>query len=117
DDNAFIESLFRHLKYVPRFPSRGFANLSAARAWVKDFVHWYNQRHLHSAIGYVTPDDRHHGRDLAILAARKQLYAAEQQKNPRRWSGSVRKWHRPGIVTLNPERAVTIQPMTASKVA
>lgn len=118
DDNAFIESLFRHLKYVPRFPSRGFASLTTARAWVEEFVYWYNHVHLHSTIGYVTPDDRHHGRDLAILAARKQLYEAEQQKNPRRWSGSVRKWHRPAVVTLNPERSLSIQPATtASRVA
>ena len=117
DDNAFIESLFRHLKYVPGFPSAGFASLEAAQAWVEKFVHWYNHEHLHSSIGYVTPDDRHHGRDIAILAKRERLYANAQKKNPRRWSGSVRKWSRPDTVTLNPERAVEVQPATSAKVA
>jgi hypothetical protein len=28
----------------------------ASRAWVADFVEWYNTEHLNSAIRYVTPD-------------------------------------------------------------
>jgi putative transposase len=42
DDNAFVESLFRTAKYRPEFPSTGFADLEAARAWATGFVHWYN---------------------------------------------------------------------------
>jgi transposase InsO family protein len=60
DDNAFAESLFRHLKYAPTYPRCGFANLDEARAWVARFVHWYNHDHLRSlllttAITVVTP--------------------------------------------------------------
>jgi putative transposase len=82
DDNAFAESLFRHLKYAPSYPRLGFATLEEARAWVARFVHWYNHEHLHSAIGLVTPDDRHHGRDVAILQKRRETYALAQQRNP-----------------------------------
>ena len=106
DDNAFAESLFRHLKYAPSYPRLGFATLEEARAWVTRFVHWYNHEHLHSAIGLVTPDDRHHGRDVAILQKRRETYALAQQRNPRRWTGAARSWHRPAIVTLNPDRTV-----------
>jgi IS5 family transposase len=38
--------------------------LEEARAWVSAFVDWYNDEHLHSAIGYVTPSDRHAGQDV-----------------------------------------------------
>lgn len=117
DDNAFIESLFRHLKYAPQFPGRGFATIDDACAWVGRFVEWYNHEHLHSAIGYVTPDDRHHGRDVAILAKRRAVYAAAQAKNPRRWSKLPRKWGRPAIVTLNPERVVQSRSASASQAA
>lgn len=106
DDNAFAEALFRHLKYAPSYPRVGFATLDDARAWVTRFVNWYNTEHLHSGIGLVTPDDRHHGRDIAILERRRQTYALAQQRNPRRWTRTHRAWHRPAIVTLNPERIV-----------
>jgi transposase InsO family protein len=42
DDNAFAEALFRTVKYRPAFPSKGFADLDAARQWTARFVHWYN---------------------------------------------------------------------------
>jgi putative transposase len=104
DDNAFAESLFRHLKYAPAYPRHGFATLDEARAWVARFVDWYNHEHLHSAIALVTPDDRHHGRDVAILEKRRDTYALAQQRNPRRWTTKPRAWQRPETVTLNPER-------------
>ena len=106
DDNAFVESLFRHLKYAPSYPKQGFPSLQDARDWVNRFAHWYNSEHLHAAIGLVTPDDRHHGRDIAILAARRDTYAAARLRNPRRWTKPPRAWHRPEIVTLNPDRIV-----------
>jgi hypothetical protein len=68
---------------------------------VDGFVRWYNSEHLHSAIRYVTPDDRHAGRDAAILAARKTVYRAARAKTPRRWSGEIRNWNPVGEVALN----------------
>jgi putative transposase len=73
DDNPFVESLFRTLKFRPGYPSKPFESLELARKWVADFVDWYNNEHLHSAIGHVTPADRHRRRDGAILAARKAV--------------------------------------------
>lgn len=35
---------------------------------------WYNGEHRHSAIRYVTPDERHSGREQEILARRQELY-------------------------------------------
>lgn len=110
DDNAFAESLFRHLKYAPTYPRSGFAVLDDARAWVARFVEWYNHEHLHSAIALVTPDDRHHGRDIAILEKRRETYALARERNPRRWTGTQRPWHRPTTVTLNPDRLVLTTP-------
>lgn len=110
DDNAFIEALFRHLKYAPSYPAAGFQDLEAARAWVERFVTWYNTEHLHSAIALVTPDDRHHGRDIAILDNRRSVYAAARLAHPRRWTGPIRPWCRPTTVTLNPERIIIPSP-------
>ena len=45
--------------------------LEDARRIVDQFVRYYNDMRLHSAIGYVTPKDRLSGQDQLILAARK----------------------------------------------
>jgi transposase InsO family protein len=108
DDNAFVESLFRTAKYRPEFPDRGFADLDQARAWAARFVHWYNHEHKHSAIRYVSPAQRHEGRDHAILAARHELYLQARQRHPRRWSGETRNWTPIAAVTLNPERETAV---------
>ena len=73
DDNAFVESLFRTAKYRPEFPTRGFADLQAARRWAARFVHWYNHEQRHSGIRYVSPAQHHAGDDAVILATRHQL--------------------------------------------
>ncbi len=111
DDNAFVESLFRTAKYRPEFPaSGGFDDLDQARQWASGFVHWYNCEHRHSAIGYVTPTQRHAGQDQAILQARHHLYTQARQRNPARWSGSTRNWAPVQSVTLNPERDASPMP-------
>lgn len=104
DDNAFAESLFRTAKYRPEFPTGGFDDLDAARAWAAHFTHWYNFEHKHSGIQHVSPAQRHAGEDYAILEARRAVYLAARERNPARWSGPTRDWTPAGPVTLNPER-------------
>jgi transposase InsO family protein len=103
DDNAYSEALFRTMKYRPTFPTQPFADLAAAQAWVAAFVHWYNTQHLHSAIRFVTPDDRHAGRDTALLVARRAVYTRARRRTPARWSGTTRNWDPINAVRLNPE--------------
>lgn len=110
DDNAFVEAVFRTAKYRPTFPPKGFAGLDAARQWAMRFVHWYNHEHRHSGIRYVTPAERHDGRDRQLLAARHALYQQARQQNPRRWGGQTRDWTPLTIVTLNPERDPIVRP-------
>ena len=108
DDNAYAESLFRTAKYRPEFPTKGFADLDAARAWAAEFVRWYNHDHRHSGIRYLSPAQRHAGQDLVILAKRHALYVQARQRHPARWSGRTRNWSPVGPVTLNPERDTVI---------
>ena len=102
DDNPYSEALFRTLKYVPSYPRKPFESLDAAWAWVERFVAWYNGKHRHSAIGFVTPDERHAGRDIAVLSARRDLYEKARQRAPERWSRDIRQWSAPAQVALNP---------------
>jgi transposase InsO family protein len=110
DDNPYSEALFRTLKYRPEYPSRPFESLEAARAWVEAFVAWYNGEHLHSAIGYVTPSDRHAGRADAVLERRRAVYQAAKQAHPERWgSRPTRTWEAPQEVFLNPTPDTRLQ--------
>lgn len=115
DDNAYAEALFRTAKYRPEFPANGFADLEAARTWAAGFVHWYNVEHRHSGIQYVSPAQRHEGRDQEILAARHTLYTQARALNPARWSGKTRNWSPTGPVTLNPERDSVIRDYSEDK--
>ncbi len=104
DDNPYSESLFRTLKYAPAYPSKPFESIEAARQWVHGFVRWYNEEHRHSAIGYVTPSQRHRGEDSDLLEQRKAVYESARQQNPKRWSGKTRNWNRVEEVWLNPPK-------------
>lgn len=104
NDNAYAEALFRTAKYCPLWPDRPFENLTEARLWVQKFVEWYNEEHRHSALKYVTPNERHEGKASALLQARKYLYESAKAANPSRWSGKVRNWQLADAVYLNPER-------------
>jgi len=102
NDNPYSESLFKTMKYVPAFPDQPFSSLDEARDWVKSFVFWYNEEHLHSEIQYVTPGQRHRGEDIAILAHRKRVYEAAKDRHPERWSKETRNWDPVDTVSLNP---------------
>jgi putative transposase len=115
DDNAFVEALFRTAKYRPQFPSAGFASLEDARGWAGRFVAWYNLEHLHSGIRFVTPAQRHAGRDREILARRHALYLDSRAANPRRWARHIRNWTPVPAVTLNPERESVVNTMEAAE--
>jgi transposase InsO family protein len=84
NDNPYSEAWFKTLKYAPVFPDR-FASLAAARAFMTDFVTWYNHRHRHSGIGLHTPAEVHHGRHHTVRAGREDTLAAARAAHPERF--------------------------------
>lgn len=103
NDNPYSEALFRTLKYRPEWPSSGFTSLNETRDWVENFVRWYNDKHRHSKINFVTPTQRHDGQDGMLLAKRKVVLNAAKTAHPIRWSGDVRNCDPAGPVSLNPD--------------
>jgi transposase InsO family protein len=79
-DQAWIESFFGHIKgewpHLEQITDPVVLEAELARVRIE-----YNTVRLHEAIGYVTPDDEHHGRGEAIREARRQgLARARQQR-------------------------------------
>lgn len=104
NDNPYSESLFRTLKYRPEYPEKAFEDISSSRSWVNDFVDWYNNAHRHSSLRFVTPAQRHAGKDVDILVKRILVYKAARAKHPERWSGNIKNFRPIGSVLLNPEK-------------
>jgi len=77
-DQAWVESLFGHVKgdwphlEKIRDPAQLAVELEAVRVE-------YNTVRLHAGIGYVTPDDEHHGRGDAVRHARRDGLAAARE--------------------------------------
>ncbi len=56
-DNAVMERFFRSLK-SERLNHLSFINHLSVRNTVEDYIHFYNNKRLHSAIGYITPVEK-----------------------------------------------------------
>jgi putative transposase len=79
-DQAWIETFFGHIKH--EWPHLNDIDDPALLETELDRIRVaYNTVRLHEAIGYVTPDDEHHGRGEQIREARRQgLARAHQQR-------------------------------------
>ncbi|MEF9426625.1 MAG: integrase core domain-containing protein, partial [Candidatus Mariimomonas ferrooxydans] len=105
NDNPYIESLFRTIKYSSGYPIR-FRDIEHAREWMADFVNWYNTEHLHSSIGYVTPEQLRDGSATDIFKNRNEVMQRAKLENPECWgSRETICWGSPEKVVLNPEKS------------
>ena len=107
NDNPFSESLFKTLKYVPAYPTKPFASLDEARKWMATFCSWYNHSHRHSGLKFVTPIQRHDGKDIDILKQREKVYQQAKKIHPERWARQIRNWQHEATVKLNPVNTQT----------
>lgn len=72
NDNARVEALFAGVKTHPFYPER-FKSFEDALAWCRYYFDWYNNRHHHRALEYVTPAQRHSGEHVRVLEERRRL--------------------------------------------
>jgi putative transposase len=77
-DQAWIETLFGHVKgeapHLEKITDPGELEHELDHVRLE-----YNQVRLHASIGYVTPDDEHHGRGDAIRQARRDGLARARE--------------------------------------
>lgn len=103
DDNPYIESFFKTLKYSCGYP-RFFTSLTHARTWFASFIHWYNNEHMHSGLQYVTPHQKRTGAHIELFAKRNAVLELAKQKYPLRWGNrSTKKYQPTQVEVLNPK--------------
>jgi len=97
NDNAFIETWHKTLKYSVGYPAN-FENIEVARIWYADFVYWYNNSHQHSGLAYVTPMQARTGEAEKLFAERNKTIQGAMEQNPLRWiSGKTRIYELPTV--------------------
>lgn len=84
NDNPYIESHFRTLKYRPDFP-KSFGSFEDAHDHCGQFFVWYNDEHRHSGIGFHTPADVHYGRAERVREHRRSVLGAAYAVHPERF--------------------------------
>jgi putative transposase len=105
DDNPFVESAFKTIKYHPRWPG-SFANQAEAEAWASTFFDAYNRQHRHSGLLGLTPATVHAGLAEDALKRRHTAISAAYEAHPQRFVAGPPKLQRlPDKVWINdPER-------------
>ncbi|MEQ8821809.1 MAG: IS3 family transposase [Sumerlaeia bacterium] len=101
NDNPFIESQFKTMKYRPHYPGR-FASQDESHQWCREFFEWYNFRHRHEGLVLLTPADVHHGQAAGKIARRGAVLGEAYLQHPERFVNGPPKAREPAaIVTIN----------------
>ena len=104
NDNPHAEAGFKTLKYRPDWPGH-FDTINDAIAHCDIFFRWYNEEHHHTAIGLLTPADRHAGNGHAIMTARQTVLDQAYENHPERFpNGRPQPPKQPSRVWINPTR-------------
>lgn len=89
-DNATCESWMATLK-CERLYEADTAEMTPeeVESMIDRFIHYYNNERLHQGLQFVTPADRHEGRHVAIIAARKEgMRRAREQRRMAAYRGA-----------------------------
>lgn len=103
NDNPFVESHFKTLKYAPGFPDRFSGGYPHALEHCRRFFLWYNDEHRHSSLAGLTPRDVHFGFGNHVLAKREDVLRAAFAQHPERFvHGTPHVASLPSAVYINP---------------
>jgi putative transposase len=102
NDNPFSEAQFKTMKYRPEFPAH-FGSQEEAQVFCERFFVWYNRKHHHSGIAWLTPEVAHTGQALEEIARREAVLKAAYRAHPQRFVKQAPKHPSlPQAVWINP---------------
>lgn len=108
NDNPFSESQFKTLKYCPQFRVR-FESLIQAEKFCRNFFTWYNQKHYHSGILWLTPQSVHYEKADKILKNRHQTLLSVFREKPIRFNNRMPIPKKLQPVYINPPQNILIE--------
>lgn len=101
NDNAFVESLFRIMKYHSSYPGK-FASAEQARAWLRTFFAGYEQS-PHTGLNQYAPSDVWNGQIDPIWQARQNALDAHFAQHANRYVKGAPQAPKPPVwVAINP---------------
>ena len=90
-------------------------SLEEARRLVAEFVAYYNNERLHSAIGYITPNDKLAGREAEIFAKRRRKLEQAREDRRRHWQQQEGNMvDEGGLILTLPEQTTTTTTSSSS---
>lgn len=89
NDNPFSEAQFKTLKYHRLFKDR-YENVDDAKQCLDKFFAWYNNDHMHSSLGLMTPSTVHEGRVKAVATKRLATMEKAFKQFPERFSRGIK---------------------------
>ena len=112
NDNPFSEAQFKTLKYCPEFPGT-FGSIQDARQFCHQFFTWYNNEHMHSSLGLLTPEQVHYCLDKEVIQKRADVLKTAFRKHPNRFKGKIpRPLPAPQEVWINPPKDLSLTEKT-----
>lgn len=84
NDNPYSEAVFATMKTHASYPGI-FTSLDHARAWCASWIESYNTTHLHSGIGFHSPDEVYTGAWQTRRQARQHALDAHYAAHPERY--------------------------------
>ena len=108
DDNPYIESHFKTMKYQPDYPGK-FTGVLHGRGWLGLFVGWHNDEHHHSGLAWFTQALVFFGRVEAVRAVRQVALDEAYVAHPERFPNGAPKAALPPVeVSINPIEASAV---------
>lgn len=102
NDNPFVESSFKTMKFQPNFPRR-FHSVHHARSWVAAYFEWYHRHHHHSGLAFFTPENVFCGRTERLAVVRQHALDQAFSRHPQRFpKGPPTVRLPPALVAINP---------------
>ena len=100
DDNPFSEAQFKTLKYHRLFKP-WYESVEDARETLDKFFEWYNNDHMHSGLGFMTPATVHKGQVEEVKLRRLEALKLAYERTPERFPAGAVLPLPPEKVTIN----------------